>query len=81
MKSLKSWFPKTIPEINNLKGDEKLIESQKEYLYGNGFCCGKGIVTSLTIKGQSSIYWRLGFWRAGGRKQNLKLRQMSLAFN
>lgn len=62
----------TVPEIDKLRNPESTIEFEKALRYHNGFCCGKGICTSLTLNGRKSIYWKLGFWRAGGRKPNLR---------
>lgn len=67
------------PEINKLKdGYEQHIEFSKATMYYNGYSWAKGNCNSITIKGRESVYWRLGFWRGGGRKPAMEYRQQNL---
>ncbi len=78
----KNWQPKSIPEIDAMKGNggDSYREWERLYYYSNGYSWAKGNCNSHTIQGNKSIYWKLGFWRGGGRRPPLVLRQTYLDF-
>lgn len=73
----KTWFPPNDKNLNDVDSHNQWLVS---CYYSNGYCWAKGTKTSITIKGRETIWWKLGFWRGGGRKPALKYYQQDFSF-
>lgn len=72
---LKDWYPKSPKEIRECGFPDSYVEFDKATLYYNGYCWAKGTQDSHTVKGMGTLYWKLGFWRGGGRNPDLEYKQ------